>query len=162
VLSLVLSEPAYAGTDGRTPDEAAAYERLLSATSLPAGEMLPAFIRAQLADGVEPPPPPDGPSPAWMATRPAGAKALSDAFDRFDFAPERIRAFDRPVLFVLGGRSNAELYGRMAARLGDHFPRFTLEVFQERHHFDPPHRAEPDRFARVLEEHWRRGEGVAD
>lgn len=28
------------------------------------------------------------------------------------------------------------------------FPDFTLEVFADRHHFDPPHRAEPERLAR--------------
>jgi len=31
-------------------------------------------------------------------------------------------------------------------------------VFDGRHHFDPPDRAEPERYARLLEDHWRRAE----
>jgi len=31
-------------------------------------------------------------------------------------------------------------------------------VFEERHHFDPPHRAEPERLARSLESLWRTAE----
>ena len=38
------------------------------------------------------------------------------------------------------------------------FPDFTAEVFEERHHFDPPHRAEPERLAASLVAHWRRAE----
>lgn len=37
---------------------------------------------------------------------------------------------------------------RIAERLAGLFPDFTLEVFADRHHFDPPHRAEPERLAR--------------
>ena len=158
LLSLALSEPAYAGTDGRTPEERAAYERVVATTSLPPPEMLPAFIRAQLAEGVEPPPRPEGPPPPWMALRPAGTRALTEAFERFDFAEARMRAFHRPVLFVLGGKSNPDYYGRTAQRLRERFPRFILEVFEDRHHFDPPHRTEPDRYARLLERHWREAE----
>jgi surfactin synthase thioesterase subunit len=69
-----------------------------------------------------------------------------------------MRAFERSVLFVLGGLSNPDYYRRMAERLETSFPEFRLEVFDGRHHFDPPHWAEPERFARLLEEHWRRAE----
>jgi hypothetical protein len=31
------------------------------------------------------------------------------------------------------------------------YPDFELEVFEERHHFDPPHRIEPERFAGLTE-----------
>jgi len=69
-----------------------------------------------------------------------------------------MQAFGPPVLFVLGGLSNPAYYGLMADRLGTSFPDFRLEVFDGRHHFDPPHRAEPERYARLLEDHWRRAE----
>ena len=62
------------------------------------------------------------------------------------------------VLFVLGERSHPAYYRRMAERLATSFPDFRLEVFDRRHHFDPPHRAEPERYARLLEDHWRRAE----
>jgi hypothetical protein len=36
------------------------------------------------------------------------------------------------------------------------FADFELEVFEDRHHFDPPHRIEPERLARSLERLWGR------
>ena len=158
LLSLTLAEPAWTGIEGRTSEEAAAADRAIAATALPPDEMLPAFMRAQLADGVEPPHPAPGPPPPWMASRPEGTRAIAAAFERFLFPTDGMRAFERPVLFVLGGLSNPHYYRRMAERLEASFPEFRLEVFDRRHHFDPPHRAEPERFARLLEGHWRRAE----
>ena len=60
------------------------------------------------------------------------------------------------MYFALGGRSNPDYYGRMAERAREIFSDFTLEVFTERHHFDPPHRIEPERTARALQAHWAR------
>ena len=159
--SLILAEPAWAGTEGRTSEEAAAADRAIAATALPPDEMLPAFMRAQLANGVEPPPPPSGPSPPWMASRPDGARAIAAAFERFAFPTAAMQAFERPVLFVLGDLSNPDYYRRMADRLEPSFPDFRLEVFEGRHHFDPPHRAEPERYAQLLELHWRRAESLS-
>ena len=116
------------------------------------------FTRLQLAPGVEPGPPAEGPPPPWMAKRPAGMRAFLHAFDDCDLDLEALRAFDRPVYFALGGRSNPDLYGRMAERLATIFPDFTLETFPERHHFDPPHRIEPDRLASSLLAFWERAE----
>jgi hypothetical protein len=82
-----------------------------------------------------------------MAKRPAGIRALMDAFDDGDLDTDALRTFDRPVYFALGGRSNPDYYARMANRLAAIFPDFTIETFPERHHFDPPHRIEPERLA---------------
>ncbi len=38
------------------------------------------------------------------------------------------------------------------------FVDFTLDVFEERHHFDPPHRIEPKRLATALRAVWTRAE----
>ena len=46
----------------------------------------------------------------------------------------------------------------MAARLAAVFPDFTLETFADRHHFDPPHRIEPERLAASLLALWERAE----
>jgi hypothetical protein len=54
------------------------------------------------------------------------------------------------------------MYGDLAERLSRAFPDFTLEVFQGRHHFDPPHRIEPERLARSLRSLWQRAEASAD
>ena len=158
LLSLTLAEPAWSGIEGRTSEEAAAADQAIAATALPSDQMLPAFMRAQLAEGVEPPQPPPDPPPPWMASRSAGTRAIAAAFQRFVFPRDGMQAFDRPVLFVLGGLSNPDYYRRMAERLETSFPDFRLEVFDRRHHFDPPHRAEPERFARSLEDHWRQAE----
>jgi len=49
----------------------------------------------------------------------------------------------------------------MAERLAGVFPDFTIERFPERHHFDPPHRIEPDRVADSLRRLWARAEAGA-
>ena len=126
--------------------------------SLPPNEFMAGVVRLQLAPGVEPPPPPEGPPPPWMVKRPAGLRAIIEAFDRADLDIEALKAFDRPVYFALGGRSNPDHFRRMADRLGQIFPDFTVETFPERHHFDPPHRIEPERLADSLLALWQRAE----
>lgn len=93
-----------------------------------------------------------------MAKRPAGLHAFIDAFDNGHLDLGALRAFDRPVYFALGGRSNPDYYSRMAERLAGVFPDFTVETFAERHHFDPPHRVEPERLADSLLALWQRAE----
>lgn len=154
--SLALLEPAWMGNDELTPEEAAVWRAFDRVAALPPEQMMSAFVSNQLAPGVEPPPPPPGSPPPWMATRPAGLRTFITAVRASPLDLERLRAFERPVLFVLGAKSNPDYYGRMAQRAGAIFPDFTLEVFDERHHFDPPHRVEPDRTADLLSSHWAR------
>jgi pimeloyl-ACP methyl ester carboxylesterase len=156
--SLALLEPAWAGAEGQTPEEAAVWERLHALSQLPADEVMPAFIGLQLAPGVEPPPPPAGPPPPWMPPRLAGIGWFTgaSAFAEPDF--EVLRRFERPVYFALGGRSNPDLYARIADRLASVFADFTLDLFEQRHHFDPPHRVEPERLASALRVLWTRAE----
>jgi pimeloyl-ACP methyl ester carboxylesterase len=157
LLSLALLEPAWAGNE-RTPAEDALWPRFRALEPLPPREFMAGFTRLQLAPGVEPPPPPEGPPPPWMAKRPAGIRAFLDAFDEGDLDLDALRAFDRPVYFALGGRSNPDYYARMAERLAAIFSDFTLETFPDRHHFDPPHRIEPERLSRSLLALWERAE----
>jgi pimeloyl-ACP methyl ester carboxylesterase len=157
VLSLALLEPAWAGNE-RTAIEEALMERFRALEPLPPDRFMAGFMRLQLAPGVEPPPPPEGPPPPWMAKRPAGLCAFIRAFDNGSLDLDALRAFDRPVYFALGGRSNPDYYGRMAERLGAVFRDFTVETFPERHHFDPPHRIEPERLSASLLALWQRAE----
>jgi pimeloyl-ACP methyl ester carboxylesterase len=120
---------------------------------------MPAFMRLGVKPDVVLPPPPPGPPPLWMAKRPAGIRAFVETFKSYDLDRARLAAFTKPVLFVLGGLSNPDDYADNAERLARVFPDFRLEVFPERHHFDPPHRIEPDRVAALLREHWQRAEG---
>jgi pimeloyl-ACP methyl ester carboxylesterase len=157
LLSLALLEPAWAGND-RAPQEEAVMQGFRALERLPSDQSMARFQRLQLAPGVDPPPPPEGPPPAWMAKRPAGIRAVLDAFDDADLDAGALRAFQGPVYFALGGRSNPDYFGSMARRLAALFPDFTIETFPERHHFDPPHRVEPERLANSLLELWQRAE----
>ena len=158
LLSLALFEPAWLGNEGLSGEEQAARREFERIATLPPDQMMPAFVGSQLAPGVEPPTPPPGPPPAWMAKRPAGIRALSAAFDASTLDLNRLRAFDQPVYFALGGQTSPDYYGRMAERASDIFQDFTLELFEQRHHFDPPHRIEPQRTADALRAHWARAE----
>jgi pimeloyl-ACP methyl ester carboxylesterase len=156
--SLALMEPAWAGRAGQTPEEAAVFDRFRAIPELSPDRIMPAFVRTQLAPGVEPPPPPPGPPPPWMPSRLAGIGSFMVAFDAYEPDFDALRRFDRPVYFALGGRGNQDLYARMAARLEDVFPDFTLDIYDDRHHFDPPHRIEPARVAAALRGLWTRAE----
>ena len=157
LLSLALLEPAWAGNQ-RSPREEALHKRFAALEQLPPEQQMAEFTRLQLAPGVDPPPRPDRPPPPWMAKRPAGIRAFIRAFDEGDLDLAALRRFDRPVYFALGGRSNPDYFAEMARRLEDVFPDFIVETFPERHHFDPPHRSEPERLATSLVQLWRRAE----
>jgi pimeloyl-ACP methyl ester carboxylesterase len=156
--SLALLEPAWAGNQGLSAAEKALWIEQERLNALPAEQFIPSFIRLALKPGVPVPAPPAGDAPPWMAKRPAGIQALIAAFKRSDIDPEALRRFDRPVYFALGALSNPDQYGEIASRVGRLFPDFELDVFEERHHFDPPHRIEPERLAGSLKALWRRAE----
>jgi hypothetical protein len=133
-------------------------ERFEALDPLPPDEFMAGFMRLQLAPGVEPPPSPEGPPPPWMAKRPAGIRAFIDAFDSGYLDVSALGSLNLPVYFALGGRSNPDYFARMADRLAETFADFTLETYEERHHFDPPHRIEPERLADSLLALWERSE----
>src|SRR5438876_5976567 len=113
------------GNDGLSQEEQAVWGEFDRIAALPPEEMMPAFVATQLAPGVEPPPPPPGPPPPWMATRPAGLRTFLQTFLSSTLDLDRLRAFTKPVLFVLGGRSNPDYYAREAERAREIFPDFT-------------------------------------
>ena len=96
----------------------------------------------------------------WRSA-PAGSSAFMQTFRTYDLDRDALARFDRPVYFALGGLSNPDQFGEIATRLGGVFPDFQLEVFEERHHFDPPHRIEPERLADSLTALWRRAEATS-
>lgn len=156
LLSLALLEPAWAGNEGLRPEEQALWLEFDRIKGLPPDQRMPAFMRAQVAPDTPLPPPAEGPPPPWMAQRAAGVVAVLEAFPKFRLNVDRLRGFERPVYYALGGRSNPNYFVRQADRLATVFSDFTVDVFAERHHFDPPHRAEPDRLAAALTEMWTR------
>ena len=160
LLSLALLEPAWAGAWDMSEAERALWREFETLDALSPDEFMAAFVRLQLRSGVTPPAPTSGPPPPWMAKRPAGIRALMRTFQTYDLDRESLRRFGRPVYYALGGLSNPAQYGEIAERLALVFVDFTLEVFEERHHFDPPHRIEPEPLARSLRTHWERAEAV--
>src|SRR5262245_57144863 len=157
LLSLALLEPAWAGNWGWSAQHSELWARYDELPQLPAEQLMPAFMRLQVRTGVQLPAAPTGPPPPWMGKRPAGIDAVVRAFRSYDLDRDALAAFNRPVYFALGGLSNPDQFGEEAERLGAVFPNFTLEVFADRHHFDPPHRIEPQRLARSLRAIWTRG-----
>ena len=159
--SLALLEPAWAGNEWLDPAEEAVWREYDRIMALPPEEMMPAFVRRNLRPGVEPPPPPPGPPPPWMAKRPAGLGAFTRAFRAGELDLDALRSLQAPVYFALGGLSNPDQYEKIAERLAGVFPDFRLEVFEERHHFEPPHRVEPGRLASSLRDLWAHAQSVS-
>jgi pimeloyl-ACP methyl ester carboxylesterase len=159
--SLALLEPAWAGNWGWSPAHADLWARYAELERLPPDQVMPAFMRLQVRPEVRLPAPPPGPPPPWMRQRPAGIEAFMRTFRSYDLDRDALAAFDRPVYFALGGLSNPDQFGELAERLATVFRDFTVEVFAERHHFDPPHRVEPRRLAESLRAIWARGDRLA-
>jgi len=155
--SLALLEPAWAGNWDWSPAHAALWKQYEVLRGLPPDEFMARFVRLGVRPGVTAGlPTGDAPPPPWMAKRPAGIRAFIRTFETYDLDRAALAAFAQPVYFALGGLSNPDDYGEVAQRLSTVFPDFRLEVFAERHHFDPPHRVEPDRLAAALVDTWRR------
>ena len=157
--SLTLLEPAWAGNwDDVSEAHRALWPQYEQIATLPPAKSMPAFMRLQLRPEVTLPAPPPGPSPPWMATRPAGIRALLAAFGSHDLDRDALRSFDRPVYFALGGLSNPDQFREQAERLARVFGDYWLQVFPDRHHFDPPHRIQPAAVAASLRSLWQRSE----
>jgi pimeloyl-ACP methyl ester carboxylesterase len=157
--SLALSEPAVIPSQKWIHQEAGYWSEIERVMSLAPAEQMREFMRLNLRPGVQLPPPPPGEPPAWMARRPAGLRAMSRAFSAYDLDLERFRQFSKPVYLAIGSLSNP-IEERKAETMSKLFPDFRSEVYAERHHFDPPQRAEPERFAQALQELWSRAEAA--
>lgn len=155
--SLALLEPAWAGSWDWSPAHAELWKEYAALRDLPPGEFMARFVRLGVRPGVAAGlPTSGGEQPAWMAKRPAGIRALMSTFETYDLDRAALARFRKPVYFGLGALSNPDDYGEIAERLSAVFPDFHLEVFEGRHHFDPPHRVEPARVAAALRETWAR------
>jgi pimeloyl-ACP methyl ester carboxylesterase len=155
VISLAVDEPA---TDFSEEDAADPAQRDLDAAmGLPEDEAAAAFLRLQLAEGVEVPAPLQGPLPPFMSNRPAGIRAFVNAIKGYRVPAADYGRFDRPVLFTLGTLSHPR-WAAMRDRLATRFPNFTSETFEGVHHLFTSHQAEPARTASLLREFWDKAE----
>lgn len=158
VMSLALSEPAVIPSQEWFRHEADYWKQMNSLMSLPDQAFMDEFIRVELRPGVTPPPGPTGNPPPWMARRPAGIRTLIRGFAAYDLPYARLRAFKNPVYLAVAALSN-EVELRKAEVLQGLFPDVQLEVYANLHHFNPPQRAEPQRFAQALTSLWERAKG---
>lgn len=153
VLSLALSEPAVIPSQEWYRQESAYWQQMDHVMSLSDNLLMQEFMRLELREGVPLPPPPAGDPPPWMAKRPAGLKALARSFSSYDLPLSRLREYSRPVYIAVAALSN-QVEMRKAEILEGVFPDAVVEVYEMRHHFDPPQRAEPERFAQSLTDLW--------
>lgn len=155
VRSLALVEPAAIPAQEWLHQEAAYMQAVAQAMALPSDQQMAAFMRANLRSDVPLPPPPAGDPPSWMAKRPAGLRAMIRAFEQADYPYEHWRRFRKPVYLAVGELSNP-VEERKALLLAGLFQDCQVELYHGIHHFNPPQRAEPERFARALTALWAR------
>ena len=157
LVSLAVDEPAYDFTDAG--EAGYGWDEFDAAKLLPPDEAMVAFMKLQVAPDVELPPPPFDTPPPWMAKRPAGIDAFTDALRRHRVEEAQYTAFSKPVYFSRGSRTHAR-WGPMQDRLARAFPDFTGEVFEGLHHLNPAHQNDPARVAPTLLEFWERAESL--
>jgi pimeloyl-ACP methyl ester carboxylesterase len=157
VVSLALFEPAR--IPGKLTDAEETFFSGLEARlrGLEGADFMATFIREQVKPGVQvPPPPPGQPSPE-MQKRPAGIAALIQAFDRYSFDREHLRAAPFPVYYAYGDLSHEE-QALKAGILAQHFADIRVRRYAGVHHFVPPEMIYTPDHARTLLDHWRRAE----
>src|SRR5437879_7827011 len=149
--SLALFEPA------NVPGVWDAYELdwwrafLEAMAGLPANEMLDAFTRRQVRPGAELPPPPPGPAPDWMSTRPAGLNAMMQAFQTDDTDRDGLRRCAFHV-YLAYGLLTADFLVHRVQLLAGLLPDLWIAAYAGIHHFGPPQRTQPARSAASLRE----------
>ena len=147
VQSLTLLEAAFIGDDDWHPAETAFRASLAAVRALPAEQRIPA-CRQLFARPGEPLPPLGAPAP-WDARD----DMLEDMLAQVGFTSSDLAAITVPVLAISGGRSNPR-FRLQDERLVEVVPHARAEVFSERSHSSPPHRAEPARLAELLIDFW--------
>jgi pimeloyl-ACP methyl ester carboxylesterase len=152
LLSLALFEPA--SIPGKlTVEEADLYGRLeAELAGLSGPEFMRRFVQLQVREGVVVPPP-EGPPPPWMATRPAGLAAMMGAFGAHPFNRETLRRCSAPVFLGYGELTGVheEIRVGILSRL---FPNVHIRRFSGIHHFVAPEQIYTDDHVRALRDLW--------
>lgn len=155
VISLGLTEPAWIGSI--PPQDRSAWDDLNRIMALPPAEQMQGFRRWHLRPGIASPKAaaPADPPPPWMSKRPAGLKAMLQTFNTYKLDQSGFRRFKGPVYYAVGSLSS-RFFEHEAEVLAGFFADFRSEEYSGLSHFDPPHRAEPERFARALRTLWQK------
>ena len=92
-----------------------------------------------------------------MAKRPAGLRALMRAFEADDTDREALRGCAFPV-YLAYGLLTADYMVRRVQLLAGLLPDVWIEAYPGVHHFGPPQRTQPARYAAALRTLWARAE----
>lgn len=151
VLSLAVDEPACDFTPEGIEEIRSEFLPMLE---LPTDQMMKAFLGKQLREGTPLPPPPQ-PAPPWMASRPAGIRAIVRAFATSAVPVERLSEFSGPVYYSYGNLSHVS-WVAMRDRLSKRFRDFSSEEYVGASHMRTSHVMEPYRVAAALTGLWAR------
>ncbi len=159
--SLAMFEPA--NVPGRwAPGEADDHPELAAVRGdLDQSQVVAEFTRRQLRPGVDPPAPPPGPPPPWMAKRPAGLAAMGAAFEAGEGDREALRRCTFPV-YLAYGLLTEEFMVRRVRLLAGLLPDVWIQAYPGVHHFGPPQRTQPVKYAAALRQLWTRAEATGD
>jgi hypothetical protein len=156
VVSLSLIEPVFVGNDASWSDE---YASLLvsvdDALRAPLEERPAAFFRALSAPGRLPPAQQAAGQPGWLIPRSERQGWMWPRWHYPKLGPNRLEPFHRSVYVAVGGRSRLA-FMEIARWLAHKSANTTVDVYDERSHFDPPHVADAERFATAVQENWER------
>jgi len=156
VLSLALIEPVFVGNDASWSDE---YAGLLAsiddALRVPLEKRPASFFRALSAPGRMPPGQPSASQPDWLIPRSERQGWMWPHWRDPKLGPHRLMPVHRSVYVAVGGRSRAA-FMEIARWLASTSLGTTVDVYDERSHFDPPHVADAERFAAAVYDNWER------
>lgn len=94
--------------------------------------------------------------PQRLRIGPALVQALMD----YDLDRNALHRFNGLALIAVGSLSHPSLVA-LARLMADTFPNGRVTIYEGRHHMDPVHRADPERFANDLKGLWQEAQAPA-
>lgn len=101
---------------------------------------------------------PDSESANATARRPAGLRAMMAAFETDAADRDSLRRCTFPVYLAYGLLTEESMVRRVQLLAGL-LPDLRIEAYPGTHHFGPPQRTQPARYAAALRRLWARAEG---
>lgn len=154
VQSLVLVEPPFVGTDTSWSEQyAALLDSLDYALRASLVERPRAFRRALTAPGEEVLSSGPGSMPDWLLPRSERQGLIWPLWRAPGSGPRRLLPPVEAIYIAVGGRTHPG-FRVVADWLAEQLSAAAIDLYPERDHFDPPHVAEPERFAAAVLEMW--------
>jgi pimeloyl-ACP methyl ester carboxylesterase len=159
VESLSLIEPWFVGNDVSWSQE---YARLLesvdTALNLPLQERFAAFLQAFTPEQEPLPPMPRTSQFPWVLTRSERQGRMWPQWRDPARGPRQLIPPRALPLHITVGAATHPAILVVARNLARQFPKATLDIYQERNHFDAPQVREPLRFADAVKSKWEQSQ----